>query len=67
MGGIVAKLQNEREYVCSCGTNMHRDHNAAIKMLQRGLDAREAARRLWKPNLDHQEVRAHGKIALEAA
>ena len=66
-GVIVAKPLSERKHVCPCGTDIHRDHNAAINILQRGLAVHEAARRLGEPNVDHQVVRAPGKTVLEAA
>lgn len=66
-GVVVAKALSMRRHVCPCGTDMHRDHNAAINILQRGLAAHEAARRLGEPNVDQQVVRAPEKTVLEAA
>lgn len=44
-GTVVAKALSERRHVCACGADLHRDHNAALNILARGLAAHGAARR----------------------
>ena len=66
-GVVVAKALSERRHVCACGADLHRDHNAALNILQRGLAAHEAARRLGEPNVTDCGVRAPGKTDLLAA
>ncbi len=36
-GVLVRKALSERQHVCGCGTNLGRDHNAAINVLAMGL------------------------------
>lgn len=36
-GSVVRKSLSERWHHCECGCSLHRDHNAALNILQRGL------------------------------
>ena len=38
-GTKAAKTLRERRHICSCGCNLHRDHNAAINIRNRGVVA----------------------------
>ena len=66
-GNVVAKSLADRWHSCSCGCELHRDHNAAIVIRERGMAAREAARGLGEPNVAGCGERAPGKTELLAA
>ena len=66
-GVVVKKALSERRHVCTCGADLHRDHNAAINILERGLAAHGAARRPGEPNVADRRMRASGKTDLQAA
>jgi putative transposase len=59
-GEIVKKALSERRHVCACGANLHRDHNAAINILARGLAAHGAVRGPGDANVGQQSVRRLG-------
>lgn len=40
-GARVVKPLSERRHVCPCGADLHRDHNAAINILNRAVEAHE--------------------------
>jgi putative transposase len=63
----VAKALSERTLRCSCGLVLHRDHNAAINILQRALKAHGRARLPGDANVGHQPVRRLGNMVAEAA
>jgi putative transposase len=51
-GVVDAAQAGPTRYLCGCGLDLHRDHNAALNIKERGLAARaEAARRLGDPNV----------------
>ena len=52
-GVIVKKSLSTRTHTCSCGCKLHRDHNAAINILNKGLNT-----------LGHSEINAQGQINL---
>jgi len=52
-GVIVKKSLSTRTHACSCGCKLHRDHNAAINILNKGLNT-----------LGHSEINAQGQINL---
>lgn len=64
---LVPKALKERRHVCACGADLHRDHNAAINIMKRGIAAHEAARRLGELNVADCGVRAPGTADLLAA
>jgi Transposase and inactivated derivatives len=66
-GGRVAKPLSERMHRCSCGTVLHRDHNAAINILNRANEAHGRARPPGDGNVGHQPVRRLGNMAVVAA
>lgn len=66
-GNVVAKSLADRWHSCSCGCELHRDHNAAMVIRERGMAAREAARGLGEPNVAGCGERAPGKTELLAA
>ena len=66
-GTVAPKALSVRRHVCPCGADMHRDHNAAINILERGLVAHGAARRPGEPNVAGCGVRAPGKTDTLAA
>ena len=66
-GQLVPKALKERRHICACSADLHRDHNAAINILKRGLAAHEAARRLGELNVADCGVRAPGTADLLAA
>jgi len=64
----VPKKLAMRRHLCACGADMHRDHNAAINIQLRGLEAmHEAAMGLGEPNVGQKPVRAPRKTDLQAA
>jgi putative transposase len=63
----VPKALSERIHRCSCGLVLHRDHNAAINILQRALKAHGRARPPGGANVGHQPVRRLGNMVAEAA
>jgi len=66
-GERVAKPLSERMHRCDCGTVLHRDHNAAVNILDRALEAHGRARPPGDGNVGHQPVRRLGKMAAVAA
>lgn len=66
-GAIMVKALSERRHVCACGADLHRDHNAAINILKRGLAAHEAARGLGDANVGDCSMRCPGKTEPLAA
>lgn len=66
-GAIVLKALSERQHVCACGADMHRDHNGAINILKRGVAAHEAARGLGDANVGDCSMRCPGKTEPLAA
>lgn len=66
-GVTVAKALSERRHGCACGAELHRDHNAAINILQRGLVAHRAARGTGDANAGHEPERCLGNTDLLAA
>jgi putative transposase len=63
----VPKPLSERTHRCKCGLVLHRDHNAAINILQRALKAHGRARPPGDANVGHQPVPRLGNMAAEAA
>ena len=59
-GTVAPKALSVRRHVCSCGADMHRDHNAAINILERGIAAHGAARRPGEHNVADCRKRAPG-------
>lgn len=49
-GAVVKKSLSTRTHRCKCGCELHRDHNAAINILNRGLNT-----------LGHSEINAQGQ------
>jgi len=66
-GTVAPKALSVRRHVCPCGTDIHRDHNAAINILERGLAVHGAARRPGELNVAEYGVRAPGKTEPIAA
>jgi len=58
-GKIIPKTLAVRRHVCSCGLDIDRDHNAAINILQRALQAPRGAGRCNRPAVK-REVRRKG-------
>jgi putative transposase len=63
----VPKPLSERMHRCTCGLVLHRDHNAAINILNRALAAHGRARPPGGDNVGHQPVRRLGNMVAEAA
>jgi putative transposase len=63
----VPKPLSERTHRCKCGLVLHRDHNAAINILNRALAAHGRARPPGGGNVGHQPVRRLGNMVAEAA
>lgn len=63
----VPKPLSERMHRCSCGLVLHRDHNAAINILQRALKAHGRARPPGDANVDHRVERRLGNMVSVAA
>jgi putative transposase len=63
----VPKPLSERTHRCSCGLVLHRDHNAAINILNRALKAHGRARPPGGDNVGHRPVRRLGNMVAEAA
>jgi putative transposase len=66
-GERVPKPLSERTHRCKCGLVLHRDHNAAINILNRALKAHGRARPPGDGNVGHQPVRRLGNMVAEAA
>ncbi len=66
-GTIVEKTLSERRHVCGCGANLHRDHNAAINILNRALGAHGRAKPPGDGNVGHQPERRLGTAVAKAA
>ncbi|BCB22544.1 RNA-guided endonuclease TnpB family protein [Bosea sp. ANAM02] len=66
-GTIVEKALSERRHVCSCGADLHRDHNAAINILNRALAAHGRAKPPGDVNVGHQPERRLGTAVAKAA
>jgi putative transposase len=63
----VPKALSERWHRCSCGTVLHRDHNAALNMLKRAKSAHGRARPPGDDNVGRQPVRRLGNTDAKAA
>jgi putative transposase len=63
----VQKPLSERMHRCTCGLVLHRDHNAAINILNRALAAHGRARPPGGGNVGHRPVRRLGNMVAEAA
>lgn len=63
----VPKALSERWHECSCGTVLHRDHNAAKNMLKRAMSAHGRARPPGGDNVGRQPVRRLGNMDAAAA
>jgi putative transposase len=63
----VPKPLSERTHRCNCGLVLHRDHNAAINILNRALAAHGRARPPGGDNVGHRPVRRLGNMVAEAA
>jgi putative transposase len=63
----VPKPLSERTHRCKCGLILHRDHNAAINILNRALAAHGRARPPGDGNVGHQPVRRLGNMVAGAA
>jgi putative transposase len=63
----VQKPLSERTHRCKCGLVLHRDHNAAINILNRALAAHGRARPPGGENVGHRPVRRLGNMVAEAA
>ncbi len=66
-GTIVEKALSERRHVCSCGAGLHRDHNAAINISNRALQAHGRAKPPGDGNVGHQPERRLGTAVAKAA
>jgi len=66
-GTIVEKTLSLRRHVCGCGADLHRDHNAAINILNRALVAHGRAKPPGDGNVGHQPVRRLGTAVAKAA
>ena len=66
-GAVVRKELSERRHLCRCGADLHRDHNAALNILKRGLAATGAARGPGELNVAGCGERAPGKADRRAA
>ncbi len=66
-GERVRKKLAQRMHVCSCGTVLQRDHNAALNILYRALDEHGRARPPGDANVGHWLMRCLGNMVVEAA
>ena len=66
-GTMVEKTLSERRHICGCGADLHRDHNAAINILNRALAAHGRAKPPGDGNVGHQSVRRLGTAVAKAA
>ena len=66
-GERVAKTLAERRHVCTCGADLQRDHNAALNILYRALEAHGRARPPGDRNVGHRPVRGLGNAVADAA
>ena len=60
-GNLVKKSLSVRTHVCSCGTVLDRDHNAALNILAKGLKARAG---INLNTVGHTEINAWGQTDL---
>jgi putative transposase len=60
-GNTVKKTLSTRTHVCSCGTVLDRDHNAALNILAKGLKARAG---INLNTVGHTEINAWGQNEL---
>ncbi len=66
-GATVKKALSQRRHHCACGAELHRDHNAAINILARGLDSHTAGMGRGGANVEQQLVRRLGNAETKAA
>jgi len=66
-GERVPKDLSQRMHRCGCGAELHRDHNAALNILQRALQAHGRARPPGDANVGQWPVRRLGNAEVQAA
>lgn len=66
-GARVPKPLSERFHRCGCGTELQRDHNAALNTLNRALEVHGRARPPGGHNVGHRPERGLGNALVEAA
>lgn len=66
-GERVPKKLSQRIHKCVCGAELQRDHNAALNILYRALEAHGRARPPRDGNVGHLPVRCLGNVVAEAA
>ncbi|MGY3582215.1 transposase [Bradyrhizobium sp. USDA 4341] len=66
-GAAVEKTLAERRHRCGCGADLHRDHNAALNILDRALRHDGRGKPPGDANVGPQPVRRPGTTDVEAA
>ena len=66
-GERVKKDLSERRHVCTCGADLDRDHNAAVNVLNRALQAHRRARPPGDANVEHRLERGLGNTVGKTA
>jgi putative transposase len=66
-GARVKKKLSQRQHVCACGADLHRDFNAALNILYRALMAYGRAMPPGDGNVGHRPERRLGNMVAEAA